>query len=184
MGISVFPIPSAGGGGKTSYTTTLNSGTSYTVPSGVNYLVVRTIGAGGGGGGATQGNDGLANGGTGGDTTFTGATTASGGPGGSTINSGWNNGGGFGGTTTAPAKKGAGGWGGWQQNVYTPNSSGPCFGQRGSDGDEQVSIVNTSPGATINYSIGSGGNFGTGNTGSGMYGRTGAAGQIQITYWL
>lgn len=184
MGISVIPLPSASGGGKTSYTTTLNSGTSYTVPSGVNYLVVKTIGGGGGGGAAGQGNEGVANGGAGGDTTFTGATTASGGSGGSTFNSGWNNGGGGGGTTTAPAKKGWGGEGGYSQGIFTPNSSGSTQGQTGSPGDEQISIVNTSPGATINYSIGSGGNYGTINTGGGSWGRSGAAGQIEVTYWL
>jgi hypothetical protein len=48
MGISVFPIPSAGS--KTAFNTTLTSGSSWTVPAGVNYINVTTVGGGGGGG--------------------------------------------------------------------------------------------------------------------------------------
>jgi hypothetical protein len=50
MGLSVFPAPS---GGKTMFRTTLTSGTSYTVPAGVNYLNVTLVGGGGGGGGGS-----------------------------------------------------------------------------------------------------------------------------------
>ena len=46
MGYSVFPAPAAGS--KTRYITTLTSGTSWTVPSGVTYLNVLCVGGGGG----------------------------------------------------------------------------------------------------------------------------------------
>jgi hypothetical protein len=48
MGYSVFPAPAAGS--KTMYRTTLTSGTSWTVPTGVTYVNVTLYGAGGGGG--------------------------------------------------------------------------------------------------------------------------------------
>lgn len=47
MGIQTFPAASAAG--KTMYRTTLYSGTSYTVPTGVSYLNVTLVGGGGGG---------------------------------------------------------------------------------------------------------------------------------------
>jgi len=107
MGQSVFPAPSAAS--KTRYVETLSSGTSWTVPAGVTYVNATLIGAGGGGGAGgtpppipgfsgqvittnvatTPGNTvayaigaggGFAT--AGGDTTFTGATTAVGGDGG------------------------------------------------------------------------------------------------------
>lgn len=47
MGIQTLPAASAAG--KTMYRTTLYSGTSYTVPTGVSYLNVTLVGGGGGG---------------------------------------------------------------------------------------------------------------------------------------
>lgn len=47
MGIQTFPAPS---GGKTMYRTTLTSGTSWTVPTGVTYVNVTLFGGGGGAG--------------------------------------------------------------------------------------------------------------------------------------
>jgi hypothetical protein len=47
MASTVFPAPSAAG--KTMYRTTLTSGTSYTVPTGVTYLNVTLVAGGGGG---------------------------------------------------------------------------------------------------------------------------------------
>ena len=52
MGQSVFPAPAAG---KTRYQTTLTSGTSYTVPTGVTYLNVTLRGGGAGGSGCASG---------------------------------------------------------------------------------------------------------------------------------
>jgi hypothetical protein len=46
MGASTIPAVSAG---KTMFRTTLTSGTSYTVPTGVTYLNVTCVGGGGGG---------------------------------------------------------------------------------------------------------------------------------------
>ena len=51
MGVNTFPAPS---GGKTSYSLTLLSGTSWTVPAGVTYVNVQLFGAGGGGGGCVS----------------------------------------------------------------------------------------------------------------------------------
>jgi hypothetical protein len=100
MGQSVFPAPSAAS--KTRYVETLTSGTSWTVPAGVEYVNAKLVGGGGGGGGPSSeaaggeiqetnvtttpgdsiayaiGAGGAANT-VGGNTTFTGATTALGG---------------------------------------------------------------------------------------------------------
>ena len=48
MGYSVFPAPAAGS--KTRYVTTLTSGTSWTVPTGVTYVNATLVGGSGGGG--------------------------------------------------------------------------------------------------------------------------------------
>lgn len=102
MGYSVFPAPSAGS--KTRKITTLNSGTSYTVPAGVNYINVTTIGGGGAGAGGSS----------------------------------------------------------------TDARSGYTF-SNGHGGQIVMSTVNTTPGATINYTIGAGGNT-TGSSGNGPSG--------------
>lgn len=47
MGIQTFPA--AGGASKTRYVVTLTSGTSWTVPTGVNYVNATLVGGGGGG---------------------------------------------------------------------------------------------------------------------------------------
>jgi hypothetical protein len=107
MGLSVFPAPSAAS--KTRFMTTLTSGTTWTVPTGVTYVNVTLVG-GGGGGGCSGGTDINASNGYPGEcissivTTTPGATISyaigAGGGGG-----GWNNTtgaspGGTGGTTT------------------------------------------------------------------------------------
>ena len=52
MGYSVFPAPAAGS--KTAFRTTLTSGTSWTVPAGVDYVNATLIGGGGGGWGRVK----------------------------------------------------------------------------------------------------------------------------------
>lgn len=188
MGISVFPAASAAG--KTRFQTTLTSGTSYTVPAGVNYLVVTTVGGGGGSGGMAGGFYGPSSnsGGSGGTTTFTGATSAGGGSGG----------GGLGGVNSQPGfisnfgcsgTPGAAntGQGARPGSVASNLNNGPDVNYWsytsgwGADGATVTSIVNTSPGATINYSIGAGGNQGNGTAGNGA---NGGSGRIEIEYWV
>ena len=53
MGIAIYPPASAAG--KTMYRTTLTSGVSYTVPTGVTYLNVLLVGGGGGSCSVTDG---------------------------------------------------------------------------------------------------------------------------------
>ena len=179
MGYQAYPPASAG---KTQYSTTLTSGTSYTVPAGVNYLIVTTIGGGGGGGGAAGGNA-NSNGNAGGTTTFTGATSASGGNGGSTSaqRNNVNN-------VSQPVSSGASGvaygdagTGSWQ--IDTNNYVSTADGIAGTAGQKVTSVVNTSGGSTINYSIGAGGTGGAGNGSSGS-GGNGAQGAIFIDYWV
>jgi len=55
MGISTIPAAS---GGKTRFVSTLTSGTSWTVPSGVTYVNVTLRGGGGGGSGGLNGGSG------------------------------------------------------------------------------------------------------------------------------
>lgn len=199
MGISIFPAASASS--KTSKKETLTSGTSWTVPTGVNYVVATLIG-GGGGGAFASGNNSANAPGAGGTTTFTGATSASGGNGGTANTNGFTNGnvttyggnngqansgqpGGFtftsisiGNTYTSPvhlrggvtgASLGGAGWGGANAGLVV------------------TSTVNTTPGATINYSIGSGGSAGNGiasDNGNTFSGNTGGSGAIILEYWV
>jgi hypothetical protein len=148
------------GGSKTRYQLTLSSGTSYTVPAGVTYLNVTLVGAGGG-----AGSTGGGGGGAGGSTTFTGATSASGGGGGANTSSG---------DSPTPVRYGDGGERG------TVNTGSGMAGI-GSAGQIVSSIVTTTPGASISYSIGSGGSSGS-SAGYG-HGGPGANGCIIIEYW-
>ena len=169
---------------KTRKALTLTSGTSWTVPSGVTYVNVTLYGGGGGGGVVTNSTSSLSSGGTGGTTTFTGATSATGGIGGtslsnnntglapSTIRSG----------TSAAANTGKGGTAGSgftgnTENFHPTNAS---IGN-GTDGQIITSIVNTTPGASISYSIGSGGSAGSVGSASGG---AGGSGKIEIEYWV
>lgn len=159
----------AASSGKTRYFTTLTSGTSYTVPSGVTYLNVTLYG--GGGGGAGNGNTG-ATGGTGGNTTFTGATTASGGPGGT--NGGRDN------DTNGQSANANTGYGGLTA-IFGESSYGQFVGGNGFPGDIMRSTLTTTPGASISYAIGAGG---TGGVGSTLTGGAGGSGKIEIEYWV
>ena len=140
--------PVAAASSKTMFRTTLTSGTSYTVPAGVTYLNVTLVGGGGGGGQAygsgfnamdgrggqvmsstlsatagasityAIGAGGAAASGSGGTTTFTGATSASGGQRGD----GGGTGGGVGTSTIAAANGGGAG---------TPNNAVGAAGGAG-----------------------------------------------------
>jgi hypothetical protein len=167
MGYSVFPAPSAAS--KTRYLATLTSGTSWTVPAGVTYVIATLFGGGGGGG---AGGNSANPGGTGGTTTFTGANSALGGTGGAAQSRDQ------GSTGNSPgANSGLGGQGATRNDGG--NSTGAAeTGQRGMIISTQVS---TTPGSSISYSIGAGGSAGT--TGSGNDGGSGGSGRIEIEYW-
>lgn len=166
MGISVFPAASAAS--KTMFRTTLTSGTSYTVPTGVTYLNVILYGGGGGGGGARDNSSGI--GSNGGTTTFTGATSAAGGNGGQRGDYGQsaNNG------PAAVANSSTGGNGGWAPN------GGSSRGMSGDPGNMIASTLSATPGATIAYAIGAGGSAGFSNNDSSG---AGASGKIIVEYW-
>jgi hypothetical protein len=166
MGISVIPAPSAAS--KTMFRTTLTSGTSYTVPTGVTYLNVTLYGGGGGGSG---GGNNANNGNTGGTTTFTGATSAAGGLGGTKGGRDDDTNG-----QSANANTGLGG----QTAYYTENGSGQFIGGDGFMGDITRSTLSATAGATISYAIGAGG---TGGSGTLITGGTGGSGKIEVEYW-
>jgi hypothetical protein len=166
MGISVFPAPSAAS--KTRYVETLTSGTTYTVPAGVNYLNVTTIGGGGNGSGIKRNSYAGSTGSDGGTTTFTGATSAAGGQAGPVGNAGG---------STGPTGGGLGQGGGEACGV-----DGPYRQARGSDGVIRHSVVTTSGGSQIAYAVGAGGGNSTG--GNDANGGTGSNGAIIIEYWL
>ena len=165
MAISYNSLVSA----KTMYRKTLLSGTSWTVPAGVNYINVTLYGAGGGGQGVTGASSGTS-GGSGGTTTFTGATSASGGAGATVVDASGALDGGRGALTQ-------GGLGG----STLQSNAGYIIGTMGGSGDVVTSIVTTTPGASITYAIGSGG-----SGSSALYGAaggTGGNGKIDIEYW-
>lgn len=181
MGLSVYPAPVASS--KTAYKLSLTSGSSWTVPAGVTYVNVTLIG-GGGGGCSTVAVNGPGNaGGSGGTTTFTGATSAAGGAGAPTYaRVGWGNVVSNAGIS-APSNSGLGGFSGGSVD-YTGSSmaiTGPAV-SKGMDGAIVSSIVNTTPGASISYSIGSGGSGG-GTPSGGAAGGAGGSGRVDIEYW-
>lgn len=184
MGIAQFPAVSASS--KTRFQTTLTSGTSYTVPTGVNYLVVTTVGGGGGGGVWANSSGNVNNGGAGGTTNFTGATAAGGGSGGSsytTANDGASQNIILVGKSGAAGSGGSGGTGKGAQNASGIPYSAMSQDSKGGDGEIRTSIVNTSPGASINYSIGAGGSAGNSNSVTNLVGGVGGSGRIEIEYW-
>ena len=149
-------------GGKTRRVLTLTSGTSWTVPSGVEFVNVTLIGGGGGAGGNSN-----ARGGNGGTTTFTGATSASGGTGGPTTSSS------FAYSGSTGVNPGAGG--------TAAGGSNSNYSSLATDGAVISSTLATTPGASIAYTIGSGGTGGGSTTGQGG---NGANGKIDIEYWV
>ena len=186
MGYSVFPAPAAGS--KTMYRTMLTSGTSYTVPAGVTYLNVTTVGGGGGSGGINTAGNGSGGqtfptaGGNGGNTTFTGATTATGGTGTEPL-SGYPYGNG---AYVSSAIAGLSNTGkGAKMGMVSTNVSGQFVAgaHDAMDGAIMYSTLSCTPGASITYSIGAGGTAGSVGTAPGAAGAAGGSGYIVIEYW-
>jgi hypothetical protein len=169
MEICIMPVTLSSLGAKTMRRLTLTSGTSWTVPAGVTFVNVTLYGGGGGGSG---GGNNANNGNTGGNTTFTGATTALGGLGGTKGGRDDDTNG-----QSANANTGLGG----QTAYYTESGSGQFIGGDGFIGDIVRSTLSTTPGATISYAIGAGG---TGGTGTLITGGTGGSGKIEVEYWV
>lgn len=183
MGIQTIPAPSAG---KTSFQTSLTSGTSYTVPAGVTYLNV-TLYGGGGGGGVGNNADVTSAGGNGGTTTFTGATSAVGGNGSGSFNGAQTSGASTGvNGSSGAANSGKGGTGCWAANSSSSITIGPGSGTYfGADGAIVTSTLSVTPGASIAYAIGAGGTAGVGaGSGGGSWSAgAGGSGRIDIQYW-
>lgn len=187
MGISVLNPPAVSGG-KTRKVETLTSGSSWTVPAGVTHVNVTLVGGGGGGGAAGCRTDqGFSKGGTGGTTTFTGATSASGGYGGNSMVSSGNlnrNNYSDGNNGINHGDGGDSGWSVYYNQAYIPSD----HGSTGGIGQRIQSTVTTTPGNSINYSIGSGGTSGyagiSGTSPNHTYGGVGASGKIEIEYWV
>jgi hypothetical protein len=190
MGIAIIPAASAAG--KTEFVTTLTSGTSWTVPTGVNYINVILTGGGGGGPFSSYNQSLNANAGSGGTTTFTGATSAAGGGGGISN---------LGGNSSPPdvqfngsagiANSGGGGF----YSFHGPSSIGSNSsradvvpGKFAQSGQTIASTLSTTPGSTINYAIGAGGNAAAGfaaNSGQTFSAANpGGSGKVEIHYWV
>jgi hypothetical protein len=176
MGLSQFPA--AASGGKTRYMTTLTSGTSWTVPAGVNYVIATCIG--GGGGGPANYWNGYA--GSGGSTTFS-TITAAGGPagtsgGGSSYSN--NNG------VSAQANSGLGG-----SPMQSSATNAAYAVDYGGSGGVATGYINTTPGGSVTYSIGAGGGGAGGypggynnSQGTMWYAGNGGSGRIDLEYWV
>jgi hypothetical protein len=156
MGINVFPVTPP----KTRRVVTLNSGTSWTVPTGVTYVNATLIGGGGGGGSVDT--TVLAQDGLGGQIITTLVTTTPGasityaiGAGGTSAASGGNQGGTGGTTTFTGATSALGGIGG---------------GWRGTTGT-------TARDGLVNMNVGKSAGLNSQASGAG------GAGQIVIEYW-
>ena len=159
MGINTFPAPSAAS--KTMFRTTLTSGTSYTVPAGVTYLNVTTVG--GGGGGAPTANDPI--------------TTAVSGRGGSMVSS----------TLSATAGAtisyaiGAGGAAGTGANTGGAGGTTTFTGATSASGGNGGAYLNNSGTAGPNFrGADNGGNPAGGNSNNGG---AGGSGCIIVEYW-
>jgi hypothetical protein len=180
MGVNVIPAPSAG---KIAFKTSLTSGTSWTVPTGVTSVNVLCVAGGGGGGGSSISNNGTS-GGAGGTTSFTGATSASGGNGGLNFNRGS--------YANNPAQEitgtsglnntGYAGKAGFQTGTGDQAQMPWALASNGTDGGQVYSIVSTTPGASIDYAIGAGGTAGSkGSTGAN--GGAGGSGRIDLEWF-
>ena len=154
MGISVFPAPSAAS--KTRFVVNLLSGTSWTVPTGVTYIIATLIG---GGGGASGDGVGTASGTNGQVITSTFATT----PGASIAYSI-----GAGGATGNPASNGG---------STTMTGATTATGGNGASGRTAGAPVNNTGAGGLD---GNGGAQAGQNTGGQ---RPGASGRIDIEYW-
>ena len=162
MGINVFPAPSAAG--KTRKIETLLSGSSYSVPAGVNYLNVTLFG-GGGGGGAGDSQLTPQSGHSGQVVSSTLSTTPL-----ATISYGIGAGG------TAGISGNRGGTGGTTTFTGATSAVGGAGGAGVTNGTTALGATGTNAGGGNNY----GGGAGTFNTGGGA----GGTGKIQIEYWV
>ena len=169
MAISYTSLSSSS---KTRYVTSLLSGTSWTVPTGVTSVNVKRTGGGGGGGGGGSA------GGAGGATTFGTLASATGGNSGSkgeVPNSGSPSAG-----VNANANSGLGGSS--DVNQWSAGSNNGYTGGWGTNGVIFEDYLATTPGASITYAIGAGGTAGTAGTGN--VGGAGGSGKIEIEYWV
>ena len=170
MGLSVFPAPSAAS--KTMFRTTLTSGTSWTVPTGVTYVNVTLFG-GGGGGGWSGGS-------------ASGDAPGLQGHGGSVISST---------LSTTPGASiayaiGAGGAGSTGNSLGSTGGTTTFTGATSADGGTGGAPAG-SGGASTNGGVGTlgrsadngGGGSGVRSNGSGA-GGTGGAGKIDVEYWV
>lgn len=168
MGVSVFPVPSSGGGGYKRYVVTLTSGTSWTVPAGVTNINATL--QGGGGGGPTNLSSTLIQGagdGRPGQMRTTNFNTTPGASIAYAIGAG-----GVGGTT-AGGNPGAGG------TTTMTGATSAVGGNPAKDPGNTVGVVGTSQAGWDN------GGGGPTPSGSGTaYSGAGGAGQIIIEYWL
>ena len=172
--------PAASSSGKTSYRTTLTSGTSWTVPAGVTYVNVTCVGGGGGGGGASVINTSSGGGGTGGTTTFS-TISASGGVGGRNAHANLSGRNWGGGGSSAQANSGWGGDPGWSMTTGFSTAIW-LVGWMGGHGQVVSGNLTVTPAASISYSIGAGGSGGS--AGAGDAGGAGGSGRIDIEYWV
>jgi hypothetical protein len=171
MGVNV--IGGVAASAKTRYVASLTSGTSWTVPAGVNYVNVMCVGGGGGGHGNSDGGDG-------GTTTFS-TISALGGKG-AYASGAYNY------YPSASGLNGANGNGAGGHCVFGGGQYGhSSFQARGQNGNVSYGTVNTTPGGSVTYSVGTGGGGGSAyhnNNGQTFYGGSGGAGRIDVEYWL
>lgn len=163
MGISVIPAPA--GGGKTRKVETLTSGSSWTVPAGVEYVVATLQGGGGGGGtGENLGSPNEGQNGKPGQRVISTVTTTPGASISYTIGAGGiassGSGGGTGGTTT-----------------FTGATS--ATGGLGGGSSDAAGVAGTAVAGFDN-----GGNAGHSSGGSNRNGAAGGAGFINLEYWV
>jgi len=160
--------------------TTLTSGTTYTIPSGAQAILIRASGGGGGGGHRRITNNSSGEGLPGANTTVTNATlgisiTAKGGQGGITATGVVY--GGFmdylTGDTGGDVQRGKGAGGG---SAYSDNYDTAAFAGRSANLVTKYVTGSSVGGQTLTYSIGAGG------AGS-AFGKQGETGYIEITVW-
>jgi hypothetical protein len=180
MGVNVVPAPSAG---KIAFKTSLTSGTSWTVPTGVTSVNVLCVAGGGGGGASSVSSNGTA-GGSGGTTSFTGATSATGGSGGLAYSRGaYTNSSKYSITGTSGVNNtGIAGLAAFETGTEGQGNMPWALASSGTDGRQVYSIVSTTPGASIAYAIGAGGTAGSKGT-TGADGGAGGSGRIDLEWF-
>ena len=167
MGYSVFPAPAAGS--KTMYRTTLTSGTSWTVPTGVTYVNVTLYGGGGGGGGSCYNEYNVAGDGLGGQVISSTLSTTPG----ASIAYAIGAGGGGGGGGASGEKGATGGTTTFTGATSATGGNGGVGLRSGQAGSAAVAGAHSNGGGAAN-----------GNNSSGSSGGSGGAGKIDIEYWV